>query len=946
MFFPEPDSPLSNAMMKKTLSRIFFALGLLWSSSLFAQVSTEPSVPNASAPVKIIYDASEGTTGLEDCNCDVYIHIGAVTEGPESTTWSIVPFEWGQDIPEAKMTKVEGEDNIYTFELTPDDFFENPNGQTIYRLGMVFRNVDGTREGKTSSNSDFFVDLSQGFGVQITDPSGPSLSLEVGEGYSVKAETSEEAEISFELDGEQVATVASSTSLTYDFVATEPGSFRLEAIATAGGETDTQSLDIVVFGASQIEELPAGARLGINYISDTEVILALQAPGKKLAHVIGDFNDWEVLPEYQMNRTPDGEIFWLRIENLVPQQEYIFQYLVDASIRIGDPYADKTSDPFNDQEIITQGRYPGLKPFPAGKTNFQATYLQTAQEPFEWQNTNYEKPAPENLVVYELLVRDFDEERTYQAVIDRLDYLEELGVNAIELMPVGEFEGNLSWGYNPSFFFAPDKYYGTKNDLKRLIDAAHGKGMVVILDMVLNHAFGQNPMVRLYNDGDYGAPTEDNPWFNRVAKHPFNVGYDFNHESEYTREFVDSVNNYWLTEYKVDGFRFDLSKGFTQVNSGDNVNFWSQYDPSRIAIWKHIYDQIKANHPDAYVILEHLAANDEEKELADYGLMFWGNMNGDFRELAKGENRSFNWAYHGERDWNEPNLIAYQESHDEERVMWESLNFGNTSLLNIRELENAINRNQLLTAFFFAVPGPKMLWQFGEFGYDEELNNDRLGIKPTRWEYLDDPQRNRLFQLYKEMIHLRTAHQVFSNPEEVVLTLSGNVKSIILEHADMDVVIHGNFGLSNAGNVPLAFPSTGTWYNYFTGEEFNVTGSTVNFNLRPSEFYLFTNERLPTPERGILQEDFVTSIPREPVNSSEFAVYPNPSSGQLFVQLPKGMNEANYRIIDMTGKEVKEGQTTTDNQILEFDLGNIKAGLYIFEAFDTRRVLHQRFIKN
>ncbi|WP_297337855.1 alpha-amylase family glycosyl hydrolase [Algoriphagus sp.] len=932
--------------MKHIFIQIFVVLGLVWSAPLFAQVSTEPAIPSASEAIKITYDASLGTSGLVNCNCEVYIHIGAVTEGPESTTWSIVPFEWGQDIPEAKMTKVEGEENLYTFELTPEDFFENPSGQTIYRLGMVFRNVDGSREGKTASNTDFFVDLTQGFGVQFTKPSGSSLSLEVGEEYTITAETSAEAAISFELDGEPVASVSSATSLTYNFVATGAGNFTLEAIAKAGEQSDTQSLDITVFGISQIQELPEGARLGINYISDTEVILALQAPGKKLAHVIGDFNDWQVLPEYQMKRTPDGEIFWLKIENLIPKQEYIFQYLVDASIRIGDPYADKTSDPFNDQEIIDQGRYPGLKPFPSGKTSFQATFLQTAQEPFDWVNTSYEKPAPENLVVYELLVRDFDEQRTYQSVIDRLDYLQELGINAIELMPVGEFEGNLSWGYNPSFFFAPDKYYGTKNDLKRLIDEAHGRGMVVILDMVLNHAFGQNPMVRLYNDGDYGAPTEDNPWFNRIAKHPFNVGYDFNHESKYTQAFVDSVNNYWLTEYKIDGFRFDLSKGFTQVNSGDNVNFWSQYDPSRIAIWKHIYDRIKANHPEAYVILEHLAANEEEKELADYGLMFWGNMNGDFRGMAKGENRAFNWAYHGERGWNHPNLIAYQESHDEERLMWESLNFGSTSPLNLRQLENAVNRNQLLTTFFFAVPGPKMLWQFGEFGYDEELNNDRLGIKPTRWEYLEDPQRKRLFQLYQEMIRLRTSHSVFSNPEKVNLTLSGAVKSIILEHSDMDVVLHGNFGLSNAGNVPLAFPSTGSWYNYFTGEEFSVSQTTVNFNLRPSEFYLFTNKPLPTPDSGILQEDFVTSVPREPVVNSEFSVYPNPSSGKLFVTLPAGMTQAHYRIVDMTGKQVKGGQTRADNQILEFDLGNIKAGLYIFEAFDTRRVLHQRFIKN
>lgn len=314
------------------------------------------------------------------------------------------------------------------------------------------------------------------------------------------------------------------------------------------------------------------------------MILALNAPVKKVLNVKGDFNDRTKSPSNQMNRTPDGEIFWLKITGLIPKKEYIFQYLVDGEIRIGDPYADKTSDPDSDQEIINQGRYTGLMAYPSGKTQYQATYLQTAEDEFSWKNTTYEKPEPGELVIYELLVRDFDEKRSYKAVEDRLDYLQDLGVNAIELMPVGEFEGNLSWGYNPSFFFAPDKYYGTKNELKQLIDAANGRGMVIIMDMVLNHAFGQNPMVRLFNDGEFGSPTPDNPWFNRNATHPYNVGYDFNHESKYTQAFVDSLNNYWLTEYKVDGMRFDLSKGFTQVVSGSDVGKWSQYDASRIKI--------------------------------------------------------------------------------------------------------------------------------------------------------------------------------------------------------------------------------------------------------------------------------------------------------------------------------------------------------------------------
>ncbi|MDG1276707.1 MAG: alpha-amylase family glycosyl hydrolase [Algoriphagus sp.] len=911
----------------------------------FAQVTTDPSVPNAGEKVRIIYDASQGSSGLKDCNCDVYIHIGAVTESASSTTWSIVPFTWATTDPNAKMTKVVGQTNQYYFELTPDSFFTNPNGLTIYRLGMVFRNGDGSKEGKTTANGDFFVNLAQGFQVAFTAPNSSEVSLEIGESFEFQAETSSPASISFELDGIEVKNIAEASSLTYSYTATKAGNYKLTAKAISGSNQDSETVNIEVFAPSIIAPLPSGVKLGINYLSDTEVILALNAPGKKLVQVIGDFNNWEKSAEYQMNRTPDGEIFWLKISNLIPKKEYIFQYLIDGLIRIGDPYADKTSDPNGDQEIISQGRYPGLLPYPSTKTQFQATYLQTAQDPFVWKNSSFQKPKPEELVVYELLVRDFDEERSYNAVIDRLDYLKDLGINAIELMPVGEFEGNLSWGYNPSFFFAPDKYYGTKNDLKRLIDEAHGKGIAVILDMVLNHAFGQNPMVRLYNDGDYGAPTSDSPWFNREAKHPFNVGYDFNHESKYTQAFVDSVNNYWLTEYKVDGFRFDLSKGFTQVESGDNVGIWSQYDPSRIKIWKHIYDRIKSNHPDAYVILEHLSANDEEKELADYGLMFWGNMNFDFREIAKGQNKDLGWAYYGNRGWKEPNLIAYQESHDEERVMWETLNFGATSPINLKQLENAVNRNQLMTAFYFTIPGPKMIWQFGEFGYDQELNNDRLGIKPTKWNYLDNPERQRLFQLYQEMISLKDAHQVFNKPEKTTLTLSGAVKSIILESEDMDVVLHGNFGLSSVGNIPLTFPKTGKWYNYFTGEEFNVTNTTINFSLRSSEFYLFTDKKLPTPAKGILQEDFVTSVPKEINLNGSFKMYPVPTSGELIIELPNEMAGSNYRIVDMTGRPLIEGKTGANTQKLELDVRNIKAGIYIFEAYDTKNVLVKRFIK-
>lgn len=924
-------------MKIKILIPIFFLLNLSYG---FSQVTTQPTFPRADQKIKIIYDATKGTTGLKDID-PVYIHIGAVVAGPTSTTWAIVPFAWGTADPNARMVKTAP--NIWEWEFTPNEFFKPTASQTIYRLGMVFRNATGSLEGKTDTNGDFFIDLSQGFEVTFTNPTSSKL-LELGESQEIKIAASDKADLSLEINGTAVASAPASENLTYTFQANTEGAFKVVAKATKTGEEDTSEITLTVVGPSPQAPLPSGARKGINYISDTEVILVLEAPLKKNVFLIGDFNNWEVLPQFQMNQTPDKELFWYRLTGLVPKQEYIFQYLVDGDIRIGDPYADKVSDPFLDDEIIAQNRYPGLKPYPKGKTEFQATFLQTAQDQYQWKYLNYEKPAMEELVVYELLLRDFDDRRTFKAVVDRLDYLAGLGINAIELMPIKEFEGNLSWGYNPSFFFAVDKFYGPKNHLKELIDEAHKRGMVVILDMVLNHTFGQSPFVRLYNDGDYGAPTLDNPWLNRVAKHPFNVGYDFNHESPYTKAFVDSVNNYWLTEYKVDGFRFDLSKGFTQVNSGDNVGFFGEYDPSRISIWKNIYNQIKKNHPDAYVILEHFADNTEEKELSNHGLMFWGNMNFDFRDIAKGNSRNFDWGYYQTRGWNNNTLVGYMESHDEERTMWESLTWGQTSPLNIRQLSNAVNRNQLMAAFFFSIPGPKMMWQFEEFGYDVELNNDRLGIKPTKWQYLDDPERQRLLNMYKAMMELKSTNNAFNKPQNATLELTQPLKSIKLTDGDFRMVLYGNFGLTDINNATLTFPAAGTWYNFFTGEEIVLSGTSRSFRLRANEFLMFTNKKLPLPEGEILQ-DPILSINPENGNPSEFKIYPVPASDRLTVAIPGSMSQVNYRIMDVTGKVLQEEVYLARDKNLQVDIQDITTGIYIFEISDNRQVFRKRFIK-
>ncbi|RYY41986.1 MAG: 1,4-alpha-glucan-branching protein, partial [Chitinophagaceae bacterium] len=324
-----------------------------------------------------------------------------------------------------------------------------------------------------------------------------------------------------------------------------------------------------------------------------------------------------------MKRTPDANYYWLRITGLTPGTEYAFQYLVDGNIRIGDAYAEKILDPWNDEYINTPTVvYPGLKPYPAGLTTGIVSVLQTAAPTYSWQTNNFSRPDKRNLMVYELLLRDFLTRHDWTGMTDTLNYIKKLGINTIELMPINEFEGNISWGYNPDYYLAPDKYYGPKNDLKRFIDMAHSRGIAVVMDIALNHSFGLSPMVQLYWNSALNRPAADNPWFYETARHPYNVGFDMNHGSAATNYFFSRVVEHWLTEYKVDGFRFDLSKGFSTNNycttgncdTQGEINNWSSYDASRITIWKKYYDTLQLKSPGSYVILEHFAANSEEAE--------------------------------------------------------------------------------------------------------------------------------------------------------------------------------------------------------------------------------------------------------------------------------------------------------------------------------------------
>ncbi|MDR9415562.1 MAG: alpha-amylase family glycosyl hydrolase, partial [Gracilimonas sp.] len=864
-----------NIQMNCPAKKVFFVLAILLTSTLaaFAQVVTsEPPFPTEEQPVTIIFDASEGTAGLEDYTGDVYVHTGVITDEStegDLTDWKYVIAEWEQNIPKAKMTRI----GANSYQLTINNirtYYGVPEGEKILKLAMVFRSSDGSLEGKGENNTDLFIDLyDEGVHVRFERPSDETTILELNETLEVEATG---AAIGSNFDnlilyenGNQVAN-SSTNTVNYTATASSRGLTELMAVSSnTSGIRDTAYAYYLVPDEVVTQPRPGGIEEGINYHENdpTKVTLTLLAPYKNRVYVIGDFNDWEVRPEYQMKKDVRGsqEVYWwLEIDGLEPGKEYAFQYLVDERIRIADPYSEKVLHP--DDNWIEEEVYPGLKPYPIQETTEYVSVLQTNKPEFNWTDDDWERPDPEDLVIYELLVRDFSDKHDFATVIDSLDYLQRLGVNAIELLPVNEFEGNSSWGYNPAFYFAPDRYYGPEEDLKRLINEAHNRGIAVILDAVYNHSFGQSPMVRLYNEGNYGAPTPQNIWFNTTARHPFNVGYDFDHESIYTKRFIDRINRYWIEEYHIDGYRYDLSKGFTQ-NFTNDVGAWNQYDQSRVNVLLRMKNEIRKYDEDAYLILEHLGNNDEEKVLADNGFMLWGIMHDPFKEAALGYNGNFDRTSYQNRGWNDPHLVGYMESHDEERIMVELENFGNAvSGYNTRNEETALNRMKIAHAFLFTIPGPKMMWQFGELGYDFSINyctdgtinsDCRTGEKPILWEYRDDPDRYRLYQTMSELIKLKTTEPAFGTTN-FDLDVGGKQKRILLRSAN-DVQLIGNFDVVSSTVQPYTHNSgTGKWwYEYFSGDSLLISeGNPPSVNLGPGEFRLYSTQKMGQAPPGIL----------------------------------------------------------------------------------------------
>lgn len=846
---------------------------VFFSFQSFAQLLTwSPQFPmESTSPVTITVDANYGNKGLLNYTpaTDVYVHIGVITNlSANSGDWKYVKTTWGITNPAWQATSLGN--NKWSFTITGGlrNYFGISNPvETILKIAVLFRSGNGNLKQANADGSDMFVPVyTNALSVRINTPfSQPKyipvpepINRNINDALPITAVSSANATLSILFNGTVIQTATNAQTISVSPTIVAAGNQQIIAKADNGTTIAYDTLNFFVNGSVNIAPLPAGVQTGINYGSDNQsVTLVLYAPGKSRVGVIGEFtgSNWTEQSVYEMNKTPDGNSWWITISGLTSGKEYAYQFLVDGTLKIADPYTEKILDPANDP-YISSTTYPGLKAYPTGLTTGIVSVLQTGKTPYNWQVTNFAKPDKKSLVIYELLLRDFVANHDWKTLSDSISYFKKLGINAIEVMPFNEFEGNISWGYNPSFYFAPDKYYGPENTLKAFIDKCHQNGIAVIMDIVLNHSFGSSPMVQLYWNSATNTPARNNPWYDSIPTHPYNVGYQFNHDSPATRYLVSRVVNHWLNDYKIDGFRFDLSKGFTQTVTTD-VTTWGHYDADRVAIWKQYYDTLQLKSPGSYCILEHFADNDEETVLSNYGMMLWGNENYNYNQATMGYNTGWDFSYGlaSVRGWTNPYLVTYAESHDEERLMYKNLQYGNSSgSYNIKDTATALKREELAAAFLLTQPGPKMMWQFGELGYDYSINtcadltvnnNCRTDPKPIRWDYLQQSNRKKLHDVYSALIRLRfdnsMSDQFISNTSQQ--DLSGKVKWMYLSK----LVVVGNFDVT-AQSASIYFPSNGTWYDYLDGTTINVTGNSHTFsNLNPGEYHVFTKTAVVLP---------------------------------------------------------------------------------------------------
>ena len=464
-----------------------------------------------------------------------------------------------------------------------------------------------------------------------------------------------------------------------------------------------------------------------------EYTFELFAPYNKTVELIADFNNWEKIP---MEKGDDG-VF--RTTQKLADGTYFYKFNVQSKSWFYEPDEWKTiTDPYaTDVDPSSQNSILKIK-----------NGVKIVDE-YVWQNDDTPLPTNNSIVIYELHVGDFSggeadgfSRGKYTDVIAKLDYLADLGVNALELMPLKESPGDFNWGYSPIHYFSPDSAYGSTAQLKELVDKCHALGIRIIVDGVYNHSSTDIALAQI--DHDY--------WFRHEGKDPEqNWGPEFDYEKRDenfgvmpARDFIYDSIKYWINEYRIDGIRFDAAK---QLNNFDTLRGFVTHSREMssmkpfFTVAEYIPPTPEITEPQGpvescwndafmYILLEYLTGGEA-----------------DFEKLKNAiDAKRLGYA-------NATSVTNYLANHDQNRLF---LKLGEKGILDAE----AYQRAKLGALILLTSVGVPMIWMGEEFGEYVPMSEQSNKIN---WTLLENEANKDLFEYYKILIQLRKEISAFKS---------------------------------------------------------------------------------------------------------------------------------------------------------------------------------------
>jgi 1,4-alpha-glucan branching enzyme len=406
----------------------------------------------------------------------------------------------------------------------------------------------------------------------------------------------------------------------------------------------------------------------------------------------------------------------------------------------------------------------------SGLGTLSAFTIDDAAQPFAWADDGFVVPSVDEMVVYELNVREFN--RDFQGVIDQLDYLEGLGVNVLELMPVTNVKEDVEWGYTPLGYFSPDERLGGPLAMKRLVAACHERGIAVLLDAVYAHAHPEFAYSLVYDTSG-----EPNPMMGEFVGEFFAGRPGTDYTKQFTRDYFFVVNQYWLREFHVDGFRYDYVPGMydgptgqgyaelvyrTYQDSRNLPRFGAGNGPNKII-------QCAEHLPDPVGILSQTYSSCAwQNALLDRGrdMARWNYVSEHFAHLLDPEFNGYPNEYRNSGTGESFPVAPFQylESHDHPRFINQFGQDRQRDLLGEPYGDRSrFYKMQPYVIALYTAKGIPMLWSGQEFG--ENWGVPSWGVarnlfeRPLHWEFFYDAPGKALVRLHRIMGALRRGHR-------------------------------------------------------------------------------------------------------------------------------------------------------------------------------------------